>query len=506
MSHSYEKPLAALLAHLGATLQGSAQTRITDIVFDSRRVTPGALYVAMPGTRVDGHEFIAQAVRSGAAAIMVQRPVAAVSVPVVTVPSTLKALTPVSMAFWDNPSRRLAMIGVTGTNGKTTTTYLVESILRAAGWSPAVLGTVEYRFGTEKQPAPNTTPYASDLHRFLARVADGRGDACVMEVSSHALALGRVDGILFDVGVFTNLTQDHLDFHGTMEAYAAAKATLFSGLGRAPSGKRWPASAILNREDRWFTAMRQACAVPVRTYALSGDADLIPRQLICDAQGSRFELTLAGGPITLALPLLGDYNVANALAAAGAAEALGIPREAIRRGLEDAPGVPGRLEVIREGQPFTVVVDYAHTDDALKHVLATMKKLGPGRLITIFGCGGDRDRTKRPLMGETAARWSDEVIVTSDNPRSEDPKRIMLDVEVGIRRVRSDHYEIHEDRQEAIARAIDLAQPGDIVVLAGKGHETVQIVGDRRLPFDDRDVARRLLRQRFQTGTPPSCA
>ncbi len=476
------------------SVQGDATCPVTDIVFDSRHVKPGALYVAIPGTRCDGHDFVAEALRSGASGAVVQKWVPANGT-VIRVPDTLQALTHLSVRFWDNPSRRLRMVGITGTNGKTTTTYLVESIFEAAGRKTGVLGTINYRFNGHSRTAPNTTPFASDLHRFIAQVADGGGAACVMEVSSHALALGRTQGIDFDVAVFTNLTQDHLDFHGTLEEYAKAKSLLFSRLD--PASPKQPKTAVINLDDPWAPTMRRASRVPVLGYSMQGaEADITVKNLHSDASGSRFDLVIQKKTVPVHLQLLGDYNVQNAMAAAGAAYAQGISLEVIAQGLVGCSGVPGRMERLEVGQPFTVVVDYAHTDDALRQVLTTLRKLKPARLITVFGCGGDRDRTKRPLMGESAARLSDEVIVTSDNPRSEDPSRIALDVEVGIRRVHSDHYEILIDRESAIARALELARPQDIVLIAGKGHETYQILGKQTVPFDDRDVARRILRQR----------
>jgi UDP-N-acetylmuramyl-tripeptide synthetase len=384
------------------------------------------------------------------------------------------------------------MVGLTGTNGKTTTSYLLESIFTAAGWPTGVLGTINYRFQNESIPAPNTTPFASDLQRFLAHLVERGAQACAMEVSSHALALGRVEDVEFDTAVFTNLTQDHLDFHVTMEAYAAAKEKLFESLGAA-STKKYPKGAVINADDPWAGEFAAHSAAPVLKYRLQGPADFYAKSLVCDASLSRFELCTPRGSRPVRFPLLGDYNVMNALAAAAAAMNQGVDLDKIVAGLEGIQGVPGRMERLVSRTGFTVVIDYAHTEDALRQVMTTLRKLKPNRLITLFGCGGDRDRTKRPLMGEAAAQLSDEVIVTSDNPRSEDPARIALDVEVGLRRVRSGHYQIILEREEAIARAFALAQPGDIVLIAGKGHERVQILADRTVPFDDREAARRLL-------------
>ncbi len=487
------KKLSDLVTALSARVVGPADVPIDDIVFDSRKVKPGALYVALRGVHHDGHAFIAQAIQSGAKAVVCEEPLSGASATQVVVPDSLKALAPLAVRFWNTPSHDLLTIGITGTNGKTTSTYLIESIFQRAGWPIGVLGTINYRFGAQSVPAPNTTPFASELQRFIAQIRDGGGRACVMEVSSHALALGRTEGVEFDVGIFTNLTQDHLDFHKTMDAYGEAKKNLMKALDPA-STKRFARAAIVNMDDPYGASMRAASRVSVLTYSVTSKADIYPEQLVCDAAGSRFVLRGPKISVPVSLPLLGDYNVANALAAAGAAISQSIPTEKIVQGLQAIQGVPGRMERVDVGQSFTVVVDYAHTEDALRHVMQALRRLRPRRLITVFGCGGDRDRTKRPLMGQASAELSEEVFVTSDNPRSEDPERITLDVEVGLRRVRPDHYKIVIDREDAIAQAFAAAQPGDIVLIAGKGHETYQIVGDKTLPFDDREVARKLLR------------
>lgn len=487
------KPLSALIEGLSAEVRGRLDVAIEDVVFDSRQVKPGSLFVALKGAHQDGNRFIPDAVAAGACAILSDSaPSPTGGATLVRVKDALKALACVAACFWDYPSRRLKMVGLTGTNGKTTVSYLIESIFQAAGLKTGVLGTINYRFGGQQIPAPNTTPFASELQRFLARIAAGGGQACVMEVSSHALALGRVEGVDFDVAVFTNLTQDHLDFHGTMDAYGAAKAKLFESLD-PESPKPIPKSAVINLDDPAASQMARASRVPVLSYRLHAPADIFAKHVESDANGSRFEFCGPQTRFPVRLQLLGEYNVMNALAAAGAALALRLPAENIQAGLQNLSGVPGRLERIACGQPFTVVVDYAHTEDALKQVMQTLRRLRPRRLITVFGCGGDRDRSKRPLMGEAAVKGSDEVIVTSDNPRGEDPAGIALDIEVGARRVSSACYQIVLDREEAIVRAIRLAGPGDIVLIAGKGHEKDQIIGSARIPFDDRDVARRIL-------------
>jgi len=487
------KTLESILQGWPCETAGTTSLPISDIVFDSRKVKPGALFVALVGVHQDGHAHVAAAVKAGARAVLVMKDVQAPGVTVVKVKDTLKALAHVSLRFWDHPSQKLRMIGITGTNGKTTTSYLIESIFTTAGWPTGVLGTINYRFKDESIPAPNTTPFASELQRFLASVLEKDGQACVMEVSSHALDLERVEGVDFDAAVFTNLTQDHLDFHKTMEAYATAKAKLFDSV-RMKSAKTFPKAVIVNADDPWGEKISARVKVPILRYRLSGPADLFTKNLVSDVTGSRFDLYAAGQQQAVTLPLLGDYNVMNALAAAGAALSQGIPLKTIVRGLESVAGIPGRMERIAAPKGFTVVVDYAHTEDALRQVMTALKRLKPARLLTVFGCGGDRDRTKRPLMGEVAAQMSEEVIVTSDNPRSEDPGRIALDVEVGVRRARSDHYQIILDREQAIATAFSMARHGDIVLIAGKGHENYQIMADRTIPFDDRDAARRLLK------------
>jgi UDP-N-acetylmuramoyl-L-alanyl-D-glutamate--2,6-diaminopimelate ligase len=485
------KLLKTLLDGLSCAVDGSQDLAIEDIVFDSRQVKPGALFVALRGVHQDGHGFIQAAVDAGARAVISETPFKVSGVTGIQVQDALRALAHVALRFWDFPSEKLLIVGITGTNGKTTISYLLESIFESAGLPTGVLGTINYRFRGDVVPAPNTTPFSSELQRMLARFLQAGAKACVMEVSSHALALGRVEGVNFDVGLFTNLTQDHLDFHKTLEAYAEAKAKLFESLD-PHSAKPYPKRGIVNRDDPWSDRMAKACRVPVMGYRLRGPADVFAKNIECDATGSRFELQGPGVSVPVRLALLGEYNVTNAVAAAAVAFSQGLPAEAIVKGLERVQGIPGRMERINSGQPYTVVVDYAHTEDALRHVLGALRALRPRRLLTVFGCGGDRDRIKRPLMGEAAASLSDEVFVTSDNPRSEDPARITLDVEVGVRRVRADHYQIILDREEAIARALGQAQKGDIVLIAGKGHENYQILANRTIPFDDREVARRL--------------
>ena len=383
----------------------------------------------------------------------------------------------------------MAITGITGTNGKTTTAYLTDSIFRAAGKTTAMVGTIEYRLAGRTFEPTNTTPESLDLHRLFAGLARLGGTDATMEVSSHALDQGRVHGVPFHTAVFTNLTRDHLDYHGTLEAYFAAKRLLFEGREAPPP--RW---AVLNQDDPWTARIPIQPETRVIRYGTSDAAELRATGISADFAGLRFETAWNGERLEVASPMLGKINVYNILAAIGAGLARGVAAEAILQGIASCAAVPGRFERIEEGQPFLVIVDYAHTDDALRNVIAAARDLKPKRVITVFGCGGDRDRNKRPLMGQAVAEAADLVVLTSDNPRSEDPLSIMNDALVGIRRYDVEHR-VEPDREAAIRLALSLANAGDIVIVAGKGHETHQTVGGRKLPFDDREVARRLLRQ-----------
>src|ERR1022692_221407 len=390
--------------------------------------------------------------------------------------------------FYRHPDERIALTGITGTNGKTTTSYLIDAILRAAGKTTALIGTIEYHLAGRVLPAINTTPESLDLHRLFAELEAAGGSHAVMEVSSHALSLGRVYGLAFHTAIFTNLTRDHLDFHHTMEDYFAAKQLLFSGAGAPP-----PAWAVLNRDDEWCRRVELPRQSEVLWFGLGQGATVRARHISSNLQGLRFEMQSRKARFMLESPLLGKINVYNVLAACCAGLSYGFAPETIAAGIAQCRAVPGRFERIDEGQPFGVVVDYAHTDDALKNAIAVARGLAPKRIITLFGCGGDRDRAKRPLMGQAAAENSDFVVLTSDNPRSEDPLDIMNDALVGIRRTDVPHV-VEPDRATAIARAIKEARPGDIVILAGKGHETYQVLKDKTIAFDDREVAGGVLR------------
>lgn len=488
--------LSKLIAGSRYRLSGTTDPEITGIEYDSRKVTPGTLFVALPGAHVDGRQFIAGALAAGAAAIVSNSADDATVVPHIFADNPLHALAALSAAFYDHPDRKMRLIGITGTNGKTTITYFLESIFGRHGLSTGVVGTVNYRYKDTVFPASNTTPQSGDLYRLFHQMSSNGVDTAIMEVSSHALALGRVRGLEFDVAVFTNLTRDHLDFHQTMEDYFAAKSKLFIELG--PGAKKFPKCAVINRDDPWgkkiVPLIRDAETL---TYGLSEKSAVRAEHVRPSSACTEFVLVTPQGRRKVELAHIGEHNIYNALAAAGAALASGIPLETIIEGLEKAPMVPGRLEKVDEGQNFTVVVDYAHTDDALKNITTALKDLKPTRLITVFGCGGDRDRSKRPIMGELATAMSDFVFVTSDNPRSEDPQKIALDIEVGIRRQHRNNYQVVLDREQAIAAAIVMAQKGDIILIAGKGHETYQIIGDKQFHFNDTEVARKYLRQRL---------
>ena len=466
-----------------------AGMRVAGLDYDSRRVERDFVFFAFAGSRTDGGRFAAEALSRGAAAVVSEaEPPEALRARWIRVPHGRQALALAARSFYGKPDERLGITGITGTNGKTTTGYLLDSMLRAAGRTTALIGTIEYRLAERVLPAVNTTPESLDLIRLFAELLEAGGTHVTMEVSSHALSLGRVYGIGFHTAVFTNFTRDHLDYHGDMEAYFAAKRTLFEGVGAAP-----PAFAVLNRDDEHVRRLKLASGTRALWYGLAQEPDLRARHVISGFGGLRFEIQFGKTRFAVESPLIGKINVYNILAACGAAIAFGLEPETIARGIAQMRAVPGRFERIDEGQPFVVVVDYAHTDDALRNAIAVARGLEPKRVITLFGCGGDRDRTKRPLMGLAAGENSDFVVLTSDNPRSEDPLAIMNDVLVGIRRTDVPHV-VEPDRRAAIARAIKEAHAGDIVILAGKGHEPYQVLKDKTIAFDDRAVAREVLK------------
>jgi UDP-N-acetylmuramoyl-L-alanyl-D-glutamate--2,6-diaminopimelate ligase len=474
---------------------------VRGVTHDSRQVAPGWIFVALRGLKIDGAAFAPQAIAQGAAAIVVETGASAIpEVPYVVVKDARLALALLAAEFHGHPSRRMQVVGITGTNGKTTTSYLLSAMFDAAGVRCGLMGTVMYRIGPRQIEATRTTPEAPELQAMLRQMADEGCGACAMEVSSHALALRRVDGTRFAAAVFTNLTRDHLDFHADMEAYFAAKRRLFEML---PHG----APAVVNLDDPRGaalaeTAVAESMARPV-TYAITRVADVSPGPLSFSLAGLKFDVRTPDGVVHVRSRLVGRPNVYNILAATATAAALGVPLDAIERGLEELAGVPGRFEVASSpDDDITVVIDYAHTDDALRNLLETARPLAERRLITVFGCGGDRDRTKRPLMGMVAARLSDVVVITSDNPRSEDPARIIDEVKRGAQpEVRNGDTELVAivDRREAIGDAVRRARAGDVVLVAGKGHEKYQEIGGRVLPFDDVAVAREALARRVKS-------
>jgi UDP-N-acetylmuramoyl-L-alanyl-D-glutamate--2,6-diaminopimelate ligase len=478
------------------TVLGSLPPAVTGLAYDSRKVAPGDLFVAVVGLKQDGRRFAGEAVERGAAAVVLEgADVLADPTARVIVPSSREALARLSDAYFGHPSRALTVVGITGTNGKTTTSLLVEALLAASGRPTGVVGTIEYRIGTERLPAGQTTPEALELQSLLARMVEGGVGGVAMEVSSHALALHRVDGIEFDVAVFTNLTQDHLDFHGTLDAYRGAKARLFQLLAAGAKPRR---TAVVNVDDPAGPMMTAGLGLATLGFGLGAAAAVRPRRFASEVDGIRMDVETPRGALAIASPLVGEHNVMNLLGAVGVGLALDMDLETIASALGSVSTVPGRFERVEAGQPFLVAVDYAHTPDALERVLTTARKLvgAGGRLAVVFGCGGDRDRGKRPLMGGIAARLADRIWVTSDNPRSEAPEAIISEIVAGIPTSASGRHARLADRRAAIRAALEWAGAGDVVVIAGKGHETYQIVGRDVLPFDDRAEARAVLQGR----------
>ena len=487
-------------------VHGTRAREIEGICYDSRRCGEGFLFVAVPGAKFDGHLFVPEAVRRGAKAVVYDREIARhAGYTAIRVRDSRRALGVLGRNFFGNPSGALGLIGVTGTNGKTTVTYLLESILREAGHEPGVIGTVNYRWGSTVTAASHTTPESFELQRLLAEIRSAGVTHVVMEVSSHALELRRVEDCAFDCGIFMNLTRDHLDFHGTLEAYYASKKRFFTELlAGEKNGRRQ--GRIINLDDPWGRRLADEIgARGLTTFGIDAIAFVQARDVAYDLGETRAEIETPSGSFPIRAPFIGPFNLSNILAATAAACHLGIPLSAIQRGIETARPVPGRLEKISEAGEPAVFVDYAHSEDALRRVLRTLARFRRGRLITVFGCGGDRDRGKRPLMGRAAAEESDLAVITSDNPRSEDPLAIIAEIEGGIDaavmektdpaglRAGRKRYAVVEDRREAIGLAVGIAGPDDIVLIAGKGHENYQILGTRTIPFDDRTVAREAL-------------
>jgi UDP-N-acetylmuramoyl-L-alanyl-D-glutamate--2,6-diaminopimelate ligase len=479
---------------------GPAEIEIQSIVYDSRKAIPGSVFVALQGEKLDGTKFVDDALRRGTIAVASSglRP-AGLPENVAWVElfpgSERRGLARAAANFFGNPAQALKLVGITGTNGKTTTAFLVDSIVRATGHTTGLIGTTGYRTPKGSRAAGNTTPESLDLQQMFAEIRDAGGTHAVLEASSHALAMERLWGCHFAAAVFTNLTRDHLDYHKTFEDYFAAKRILFEGTGAGT-----PDTAVINADDPYASQLA-GLAKRTLTYGLKGTPDLVARKFALSFHGLEFTAHTPAGNVMVRSPFVGRINVYNILAAIGAGISLEIPVVKIEEGIASLELVPGRFQRIDEGQPFLVVVDYAHTDDALRNLIATARELGPSaRIITLFGAGGERDRAKRPLMGEAAGSLSDLVVLTSDNPRSEDPLRIINDVVVGLQKANA-KYRTEPDREKALSIAIEEAQPGDIVLLAGKGHETYQVLPSGTIEFDDREKARAILRRKGYSKT-----
>jgi len=490
--------LSALLERVGVNrAEEATDVTITGISFDSRTTTRGDLFVAVPGYHADGHDFIRDAVANGAVAVVGERDPAAVEspVPYFALENSRRALGVLAQEFYGNPSRDLLVVGVTGTNGKTSTVMLSAAVLDRAGYPACVLTTLGYRVGERVYPASQTTPDPILIARTMKEAVETQHVASVIEVSSHALDQYRVDGIEFDAAIFTNLTQDHLDYHETMDRYFLAKLRLFEML-EMPGSKDREGVAILNAHDPASEKIARSIRTQTLFYGRSENCVVRAIDVAVERTGTVFTLVTSNVEGRVTLNLTGEHNVLNALAAASLGVHLGVPLDRIVEGLESVKSVPGRFEHVDCGQPFAVVVDYAHTDDGLRNLIRAARGMTPGRVIVVFGCGGDRDRTKRPKMGHVAATMGDYVVITSDNPRSEDPEQIVSEIEQGVTAVgkrRGVDYELVIDRRDAIERGISKASERDCVLIAGKGHETEQIFADERIQFDDRAVAREIL-------------
>ncbi len=469
---------------------------ITQIAYDSRQAVKGSLFVALVGVEHDGHDYIPNAIQQGAAVILGQQEKSERAVPYLHVPNTRTALATIAARFYGEPTRQVPLIGVTGTNGKTTCCYLLEAILKAAGKNPAVFGTINYRFGGKTFPAPHTTPEAPELQRWAAEAVSAGADVIVMEVSSHGLMMERVRDCHFDTVLFTNLSQDHLDFHGTMEEYYTSKRKLFTEILLASDKPK--KQAILNDGDSYGKRLAEEVTAPVMRCALTHPADYSVTESKFTFEGTQATVVTPHGTLNILSPLLGSFNLQNILLTIAAAQSLKLSDEAICEGINAMAGAPGRLERVTREDDRTVFVDYAHTPEALRAVLTALRTYTRRRLITLFGCGGDRDREKRPLMGNVAAKLSDVVIVTSDNPRTEDPEAIITQILPGIQAEKFPTYQkskkkgywVELDRRKAICQAISLTEKGDIVLIAGKGHEDYQILGKEKIHFDDREEAK----------------
>jgi UDP-N-acetylmuramoyl-L-alanyl-D-glutamate--2,6-diaminopimelate ligase len=478
------RTLNNLLEKAGVPVLPSGSMEIQGLSYDSRLSNKGDLFFAIQGAHVDGHNYLEEVAKKGVIAAVVDRDVKS-SLPLVRVPRVSDAMASLAAEFYQHPSEKITVIGITGTNGKTTTTYLIERALKANKKECGVIGTINYRYKNKIVPAPNTTPMALDIQKFIFECFEQEVPYVAMEVSSHALELGRVNDVRFSVGIFTNLTQDHLDFHKNMENYYKAKSQLFH--------RKEPVKAVVNIDDQYGKRLSLELKNPL-TYGFHPEADLLAQNSESSLNGLSFDLRFPSRKThKIRSNLLGRHNIYNLLAAAGALWATGFSEEQIVNGLTQPQAVPGRLEPVEAGQDFVVTVDYAHTHDALANVLKTLREANPKQLICVFGAGGDRDKTKRPKMGVVAVSMADFVYVTSDNPRSENPAMIMKDIEAGIKTTGKTSYEMIENREEAISKAIKRARSGDIVLIAGKGHENYQIVGNKKFDFSDVEVARKAL-------------
>ncbi len=463
-------------------VQGNINLKVSGIAFNSKEVKPGDVFVCITGFKSDGHKYASDALERGAIAIVAEKPIEETAVTTIIVKNTRYALSCMAAAFYGYPYRKFRLIGITGTNGKTTTTYLVKSILEKAGQLVGLIGTNQNMIGETVIPAKHTTPDSLELMRLFNRMAEEGVDTVVMEVSSHSLALDRVASCDFDIGAFTNVTQDHLDFHETMENYVKAKAMLFQKCEKG----------IFNTDDASFEELSRDCKCQVMTYGVKNKADLYAEDIEYRANGVEFDLVSDSNRERVSLAIPGGFSVYNALTASGCCLAAGLSLKQIAEGLKSARGVKGRIEVVETNTNYTVIIDYAHTPDGLLNILNAIRGFSKGRIVTLFGCGGDRDKTKRPQMGKIAGELSDFCIVTSDNPRSEEPKAIIEDILVGMRETAC-HYAVVENRFEAIEFALDNAKPDDIILLAGKGHEPYQILKDRTIVFDEREIVMKLI-------------
>ncbi len=475
-------------------IYGRTDLIVEGITNDSRQVKENFIFVCIKGEKENGEKYISSALSNGATVIVTERKMDIGDITLIITPDARYSLAVLSSAFYKDPSRKLKMIGVTGTNGKTTTTYFLESIFSANKNKAGVLGTVSYRLGNKIIPSFTTTPSSVELQKILAKMVEDNFDIAVMEVSSHALMQQRVVNCEYDIAIFTNLTPDHLNYHRTMEEYLKAKTKLFTELGKN-SRKKGQKFAIINNDDKACEYIMKHTTVSIISYGIENKGDFFAKRIEFNLNYTSFILCTPQGEISITLNLIGLHNVYNALASSAAAQTMGISIDKIKKGLESLKFVPGRFEVISEGQNFTCVVDFAHSPDALERTIQTARHLNPKRIITVFGCGGDRDRSKRPLMGEIAAKNSDFVWITSDNPRSENPMKIVTDIEVGIKRIDFTNYRVVLDRRKAIKEALDYATENDFVLIAGKGHETCQILA-AIIPFDERKIVRDMLKEK----------